>query len=447
MPLCPGAANPSPRPGHVVAPCYKPPMPPDPDHDLRRDLARHKAFATGLLLLMAALIGLGYMVPPGFTADLLQASAKAGFVGGIADWFAVTALFRHPLGLPIPHTAIIPRQKARLGRALGRFVAGHVITPSEVSRVLGRLDISAILSRFLADPEAARPAARALAEMLPRLLSTIEDGRARRTMARLIPRLMGGARPRAVVARALRSLVEGGRHQEVVSFLMGELRTLMDDKQEQLHRFIEDKVRAQGGRLVGWVIGAQVANRVLATLREELDRTDPENSSLRAAFDEWVRHEIERMETDPARAAEIGDAIRRVVAHETVQGWLWDVWSRLRLAIEADAARPNGRTMAVIEGALANLGSFLATDASARGKLQRAAEGVVATLLPSAQSQLSDFIADVVAGWDTATITDKLELRVGRDLQFVRVNGTLVGFLAGGGLFLLLHALGAPPAP
>ncbi len=416
-------------------------MQPDPDADLRQDLARHRAFATGLLAVMAVLVGVSYAVPPGFWADLLQASAKAGFVGGIADWFAVTALFRHPLGLPIPHTAIIPRQKARLGRALGRFVAGHVITPAEVSRVLGRLDVSAILARFLLDPEAARPAAQALAEMLPRVLATIEDGRARRTMARLIPRLVGGPGAGRLVARALRSLVEGGRHQEVLGFLMGEIRMLLESKHDQLHGFIEEKVRAQGGRLIGWMLGAQVAERVMSVLRDELERVGPEGSSIRAAFDEWVRAEIDRMENDPARAAEIGLAIRRVVAHETVQAWLWDVWSRMRLALEADAARPGGRTMAVIEGSLANLGAFLAEDHAARVRLQAAAEGVIATLLPSAQTQLADFIGDVVASWDAQTITDKLELRVGKDLQYVRVNGTLVGFLVGGALFLALRAV------
>lgn len=413
----------------------------DPDADLRRDLARHKAFATALLLLMAVLVVASLALPPGFWADLLAACAKAGFVGGIADWFAVTAIFRHPLGLPIPHTAIIPRQKERLGRALGRFVAGHVITPAEVSRVLGRLDVGAILARFLTDPAAARPAARALAEMLPRILATVEDGRARRTMARLVPRMIGGPGAGVVVARALRSLVEGGRHQEVMTFLMRELRSALDAKHDQLHGFIEDKVRAQGGRLVGWVLGAQVANRVLGVLRDELDRHDPEGSTIRAAFDEWVRAELDRMENDPARATEIGQAIRRVVSHGTVQAWLWDVWARMRIAIETDAGKPNGRTLAIIEGALANLGEFLAEDAGARERLQRASEGVVATLLPSAQAQLAQFIGDVVASWDSQTITDKLELRAGRDLQFVRVNGTLVGFLAGGALFLLLRAV------
>src|SRR5438309_6220747 len=152
----------------------------DPDAPARRALARHKAAATGLLVLMGVLTLGSYALPEGWFADLLQASAKAGFVGGIADWFAVTALFRHPLGLPIPHTAIIPRQKERLGQALGRFVARHVFTEDEVARILGRLDFAGILHRFLTDPESNRPAAETLASLLPGLLASMEDGRARR---------------------------------------------------------------------------------------------------------------------------------------------------------------------------------------------------------------------------------------------------------------------------
>src|SRR6476646_7655322 len=144
---------------------------PDPDIEARRTLRRHRAFATGLLVLMGVLTLASFALPEGWPTDLLQAAAKAGFVGGIADWFAVTALFRHPLGIPIPHTAIIPNQKERLGAALGRFVATHVFTSQEVAGVLARLDLPGILHRFLADPESARPAAVALAGMLPRILS------------------------------------------------------------------------------------------------------------------------------------------------------------------------------------------------------------------------------------------------------------------------------------
>ncbi|MBN8872564.1 MAG: DUF445 domain-containing protein [Rhodospirillales bacterium] len=413
----------------------------DPDAEARRALTRHRALATCLLVLMGALTLGSYALPPGYWPDLLQAAAKAGFVGGIADWFAVTALFRHPLGIPIPHTAIIPRQKERLGRALGRFVATHVFTGGEVAKILTRLDVPRILHRFLADPAAAHPAAVALAGMLPRLLATVEDGRARRLVARLVPRLVGGAGGGRVVARALHSLVEGGRHQEVFGFVLGQLKTLLASREEALQTAIAERVREQGGRLVGWAIGASVARRVLGVVHAELDKMSPDGSELRAAFDEWVRREITRMEEDPARAAEIGAAIRRVVAHETVQAWLWDVWARLRVALEADAAQPNGRTVAYLEQALGNLGAMLEEDPALRARVDAGVEGLVLSLLPSAQGQLSDFIAHVVASWDTRTITERLELRVGKDLQYVRVNGTLVGFLVGGALFAVLEAV------
>src|SRR6185437_12132884 len=201
----------------LSAGCYKRArmIDPDPDAQRRRALAAHRAFATGLLILMAVITLGTYAMPEGWGTDLLQSAAKAGFVGGIADWFAVTALFRHPLGIPIPHTAILPNQKERLGAALGRFVANHVFTGEQVARVLHGLDLAGIFRRFLADPTSTRPAAETLAGMLPRLLATVEDGRARRLTSRIVPRILGGPAAGAVVARALRGMVEGGRHQEV----------------------------------------------------------------------------------------------------------------------------------------------------------------------------------------------------------------------------------------
>ena len=390
---------------------------------------------------MAVLTLGSYAMPAGWATDLLQAAAKAGLVGGIADWFAITALFRHPLGLPIPHTAIIPAQKERLGRALGRFVATHVFTEAELRRTLARIDMAGILARFFADPASSRPAAESIAGMLPRLLATVEDGRARRLIARLAPRILGGRGASAVVARALHGLLEGGRHQDVLSFILVQFRSLLSAKEEQLRAVIAERVREQGGRIVGWALGAQVARRVLTALNGELDKIGPDGSELREAFDAWVRAEIARMETDPERAAEVGRAIRQVVAHETVQAWLWDIWSRLRLAMEADAARPNGHTVAFIEGALTNLGTLLQTDEAVRARIQGAAEGIVMSVLPSAQASLSSFIGDVVANWDTETLVDRIELRVGKDLQFVRVNGTVVGFLVGGLLYAVLKAV------
>jgi uncharacterized membrane-anchored protein YjiN (DUF445 family) len=415
--------------------------PNDPDAPARRSLRRHKAFATFLLALMAALTIASFYLPPSYWTNLLQASAKAGFVGGIADWFAVTALFRHPLGLPIPHTAIIPKEKVRLGQALGRFFTRHLITEDEVGRLLGRLNIGELVGTVLTSEDVVQPMARTLAGYLPRILATVEDGRARRVLGRIVPRMVGGPQAGRIAARALRGLVEGGRHQEVLGFILQKLRTGMLSGEDQLRRVIEERVRDQGGRLVGWALGASIATRVLAIVNAEMAKMDPEGSEVRDAFDHWVRHEIELLETDPDRAAEFGRAIRRVIGHETVQAWSWDVWSRLRAALEQDAAKPGGRTAALLEEAVRNLGQMLATDPAAGARLQRATLRLATRLLPAAQTQIATFIADVVASWDTATLTERIELRVGRDLQYVRMNGTLVGFLVGGAAYALLTAL------
>jgi len=417
---------------------------PDPDLLLRRQLARHRAFATGLLVVMAALAVAGYALKLNLWTGLLRDAGRAGFIGGVADWFAVTALFRHPLGLPIPHTAIIPAQREKLGAALGRFVANHVFTEADVRRFLDQLDSPGILQKFLNDPAAAGPAAAALAGMLPKLLATIEDGRARKLLARLLPRLFGGKAAGVVVARALYGLVEGGRHQEVFSFIISQLKETLAAREEVLRDAIKERVREQGGRLIGWALGATVAQRVLKGINIELERISPDSSEMRDAFDEWVRREIGRLETDPERAAELARALKGVLTHDTVQAWAWDVWSRLRHALEQDAKKPNGRSVAVIEAALSSLGNVLGQDPEARNKVNVAVQNVVLRVLPMAQRELAEFIGRVVGQWDTATITNKLELRVGKDLQFIRINGTIVGFFLGALIYGLTLLAGKP---
>ncbi len=414
---------------------------PDPDVAARRSLTRHRAFASALLVLMAVVTVATFYMPLGTWRDWLQASAKAGFVGGIADWFAITALFRHPLGVPIPHTAIIPKQKERLGRALGRFVAGHVFTEAEIGKLLVRLDLPGIVRDFLTDPTSTRPAAEGLAALLPRLLASIEDGRARRVAARIIPRILGGEAAGRVVGRALRGLMEGGRHQEVFGFILTEMRSVLSDREEAMRAAIAERVREQGGRLVGWAVGASVAKRAVAMINAELAKMEEQDSDMREAFDEWLRREIARIEDEPERAAEIGLALRRVLTHETIQAWIGDVWSRMRIAMEADAGKPNGRTVVIFQGALANFGTMLAEDDGARLRLQKAVQGVLVPLMPNARGQIETFVAEVIGAWDTRTLVDRLELRIGADLQYVRINGTLVGFLVGGLVWAALRAM------
>jgi len=401
----------------------------DRDRAARRTLVRHKRIATGLLL------------GRGFWAGLLQASAKAGLVGGLADWFAVTALFRHPLGLPIPHTAILPMQKERLGRALGNFVATHVFTEADINRAIGSLDVSALLGGVLADPQTGAVIGRGAASMMPHMLDRLEDGRAGDLLARALPRLLSGETLAPVIARALRTLVDNERHQEVLTFLLGELRSTLRSKEVGMRALIEDRVREQGGRLVSWALGGSIATRVLGAMSHELERTDPAGSELREAFTAWVRREIDRIETDPERSQEVGEAIRGLVGHESVQSWGGEIWQRARAMIETDLARPDGWLATLIADALPRLGGMLTRDAATRTRVEAAVRSLVLRMLPGMRDRLAGFIGTVVGGWDAGMIVDRLELRVGRDLQYVRINGTLVGALVGGLFYLVLRLL------
>ena len=389
----------------------------DPDRAARQALDRHRRIATGLLIGMAVVTLASYALGRGFWPGLLQATAKAGLIGGLADWFAVTALFRHPLGLPIPHTAILPAQKERLGRALGNFVANHVFTEGDIERAIGGLNIPVLLGGVLSDPQTGALIARGAASSVPHLLDRLEDGRAGALLARALPRLLSGETLAPVIARALRTLVDNERHQEVLTFLLFELKAVLRSKEASLRVLIEDRVREQGGRLVGWALGGSIATRVLGAISHELERTDPHGSELREAFTVWVRHEIDRIESDPERGREVGDTIRGLVGHPSVRAWSAELWQRARGMIEHDLARPEGWFSTLIADALPRLGGMMSRDEASRARVESAARGLVLRALPMVRDRMAGFIGGVVGGWDTRMITEKLELRVGRDLQ------------------------------
>jgi uncharacterized membrane-anchored protein YjiN (DUF445 family) len=303
------------------------------------------------------------------------------------------------------------------------------------------VDPARILERFLSDPEQVRPAAIGLASMLPRVLATLEDGRARRVAARLLPRLVTGAAAARMLARVLRALMAGGQHQQVFSVVVAEVKRILADRQTDLEKAIRTHVRGKTGAIGDWLAGATIARGVLEAINTELEKIEPDDSDLRAAFQAWLEAEVERLETDPERAEAIAAAVRRALAHPSVAAWLADAWDRMKQGIAADAAREDGRVVALLSGLAANAGTMLREDEAARARVNAAVERLIATLLPAAQARLAEFIGDVVSGWDTATVTEKIELRVGRDLQYVRINGTIVGALVGAALFVLLTEL------
>ncbi len=417
------------------------------DDDARRALMRQKRAATGLLAAMGGLTAAGYLAPlyglvaPGLWLETLRAGARAGVVGGLADWFAVTALFRHPLGLPIPHTAIIPAQKERLGRALGRFVSTQVFTEDEINQVLTRIDIPTVVADILADPSTANTLTAGVVSAVPQMLERMEDGRAGAAVGRSLPVLLGGSHLAPVIARGLRALVDGNQHQEVLSFLLRQLKSGLKAKEPALRTMIEERVREQGGRILGWAIGGSIANKVLVAASEELDRINPEDSTLREGFTEWVRSEIDRIELDPKRGEDLSQTLKTVFAHDSMLAWGGDIWSRLKRMIQEDIRKDDGWIATLVREALTKLAAQARNDPAMRARIEDSARKAIVRSLPYLREHLSGFIATVVGNWDAVAVADKLELRVGRDLQYVRVNGTLVGFGVGALLFLLLRFL------
>ncbi|MFT8635003.1 DUF445 domain-containing protein [Novacetimonas hansenii] len=421
---------------------------PQADRDAWRVLQRYKWSATGLLVGMAGLTVAGYALPAsGVMADhawldVLRSGAKAGVVGGLADWFAVTALFRRPMGLPIPHTAILPAQQERLAQALGRFVSTNVFTEKDVAVAMQRIDLPSVIGDVLKDPETISTVNRAVIGAVPHMLNRLEDGRASNAISRLVPSLLGGEEIAPIMIRSMRALVDGDRHQEVLSFLLMRLKDGLKSKEPSLRKMIEERVREQGGRILGWAIGGSIATKVLTAASEELDRVDPQNSELREGFTAWVRSEIDRIEQDPERRRDLTGTIMGVLSHDSIRGWSGDIWHRLRQVIETDIARgEEGWTASIVRDALQRLSEQMYHDAQMRQRVNNAAQRMVNSSLPFLRDSMSRFIASVVAGWDANALSDRLELRVGRDLQYVRFNGTLVGFLAGCGLSVLLQLI------
>lgn len=402
-----------------------------------------RRLANGLLVGMAGLVGMATALPAWRIVEdnalwqILRAGGRAGVVGGLADWFAVTALFRHPLGLPIPHTAILPRQKDRLGDALGRFISTQFFTDHEIERAIDRIDLPQWLARTLRDPANTAALGRTIRQMMPPIISVLEDGKASLAIERALPVLLQGEDTARLVARSLRALVDTELHQEVLTVLLESLKSGLHEKEPALRQFIEARVREQGGRMVSWAIGGSVASRVLDAINTELSRVDPSDSVVREGFTRWARKAIDRVERDPEHRGNLVEAFTNVLQHESLRAWSGELWARLRDMLLKDLARGDGWSETVIAVSIARLADEIADDTALRHKIVRGANVCVRKMLPMAREKLSHYISSVTRGWDEREFSERLEQRVGPDLQYIRVNGTLVGFLAGAALEVL----------
>ncbi len=404
----------------------------------RRALERQRRLATGLLLLAAVLFVATRLVEePSFWVELLRAAAEAALVGGLADWFAVTALFRHPLGLPIPHTAIIPKNKARIGAGLGRFVERNFLHPELVEQKLRSLALAERLSRWLARPENANLVADRIVAALPFMVKSLEDKELRDFLRRTLHDQLSALDLAPILSRVLRLLTEGGHHQALFDRALLVAHRQLVAHEERIYRL----VRNHSSWWVPERIDQAIAEKIIAGLQDLLLDLSQRDNDARHAFDQSVQELIQNLGQSEDYQQRVEAFKRKLLSHPEVQGYLLAVWDGFRDLLLDDIAAEESKLRNGARHALQSIGRALERDAPMRERLDRRIESLVLTFIVPSRSEIGRFIAEVVGRWDSRTITDRFELVVGRDLQYIRINGTLVGALVGCLLFLLTQAL------
>ncbi|SFE12424.1 DUF445 domain-containing protein [Blastococcus tunisiensis] len=395
-----------------------------------RDLARMKRLATGLFLAAAAVFLACVLLgeDAGAWVGYVRATAEASMVGALADWFAVTALFRHPLRLPIPHTAIIPRKKDQIGESLGAFVQENFLTRAVVEEKLTTVDVPGRLGDFLGAPGRPERLAGDASAVLTALTSLLRDEDLEPAVAALVDRKLHETPAAPVLARVLELVVEGDRHQEVLSAAL-----------RLLARFLHDNrlvFRAQlGDASPAWVpdwVDDRVFDRVFAGLQGFLEEVgDDPRHELRRSYDARLRAYVHALRTDDDTAARVEELKKELLEHPAVRTWSGSLWRNAKNAVLTAAADPESELRARIAGLIGDGARLLRTDQTVRELVQRHAHRIAGALVERFSGDLAELVSSTVARWDTEETSRRIELQVGRDLQWIRVNGTVVGGLAG----------------
>jgi uncharacterized membrane-anchored protein YjiN (DUF445 family) len=396
-----------------------------------------KMAATGLLLVMAVLFAWSRSLEARHPwAGFVKAFAEAAMVGGLADWFAVTALFRHPLGLPIPHTAIIPRNKDRIGDTLAQFLRDNFLVASVVARRMRGMDIAAGVGRFLAAPSGEGTRIRqGASRLIGDIFESLDDERLGGLVKAAVSQRLRAAEVSPVLGHALASAINEDRH---VPMLEAGIRVLARalDANEVL---IRDMVRKRASwvlRLAG--LDEKLAESIIEGLRKltlEMS-TDPEHP-VRRKMEEALAQLANDLQTNPETQARVEGWKNDLLANQSVGLWIDTVWQKGRAAMVAAARNPDAAMAGRLGEVLKAMGGTLEHDPRIRAALNQFARRAVAGMAASYGGSIVKLVSDTVRGWDARTITERLESAVGRDLQYIRINGTLVGGLVG----LILHVL------
>ncbi|WP_188756560.1 DUF445 domain-containing protein [Microbacterium album] len=409
------------------------------DEERRRRLRRMKAIALGALLLMAALFVVGFAFQQEVPAlAYLRAAAEGGMVGALADWFAVTALFRRPLGLPIPHTAIIPTRKDEIGRNLGEFVETNFLEADVVRAKLATTPIAARLGGWLRQPDNAERVASegsALAQGVLRALSDEDVQDVIESLARSHLIEPGWGEP---IGGWLERVIESEAHHGAVDLAAETVAAWLEANPDAFDGLVSRRlpswVPSVAQRLVDQTVHHEAVTFVNAV------QADPEHPARRA-IDAYLARLADNLQHDPVTRARLEQAKSTLFDSPRIRRLAGEAWDVAKQGLLRELADPESGLRERIRAALVEIGARLEEDPTLRTRVDTWVTDAAVFVVERYRHDIASLITDTVERWDPKETTDKIELMVGRDLQFIRLNGTVVGALAGLTIYAIAHAL------
>ncbi|QJU52708.1 DUF445 domain-containing protein [Herbiconiux sp. KACC 21604] len=414
----------------------------DADLQRRAALRRMKVLATALLVVAAVVFAVAFGLQDQYPwLGYVRAAAEGAMVGALADWFAVTALFRHPLGLRIPHTAIIPNRKDEIGVSLGEFVEQNFLSDEVVRSKLATFSIADRLGTWLADPKNAERASAEGAVVAQGVLRFLSDADVERLIERLARTHLFDREWAPTIGRVGAELVAAGQQRAVVDALVEATETWLTEHPDALGEVVST-------RLPRWVPGfakgladERAHKELIGVLRAVRD--DPEHP-LRVAIDGYLVDLTERLQHDPAMAERVEEIKASLLESERMRTFAGRVWEAVKATLTSALADPASELRVGAASALVDVGVRLSADRALSAKIDAWIADAAGYAVQKYRHDLASVISETVQRWDARETTQKIELQVGRDLQFIRINGTVVGAIAGLAIYAIatgVHAV------
>jgi uncharacterized membrane-anchored protein YjiN (DUF445 family) len=415
---------------HLPVPARRPAL--TPEEEKAEALWRMKCFATGLLLAsIAVFIAARLLLSVHPVFGFVAAFAEAAIVGAMADWYAVTALFRHPLGIRVPHTAIIPENQDKIGDNIGRFIEKNFLAAAPISEKLRQVDFATLAADWLADRQRSARLAHFVVQFLPQGIEALERAGLRSFLVSSAVKRLDTLEVGPLAAQMLETFTADGRHHALLDDLLGSLHRVLGDARtvEAIQQNIREglptvfKYLKADDYLMRKIIGA--AHKILEDVKD-----DPEHG-IRKEFDAYIASFIEKLKTEPGYLEATNRIKASLLARPEVRDLAQNTWEGLKAWVATNAAKEGSVLHSHAEAILATIGQKLKNDEAIRGQINAGMVTTLQKLVQTRKHSIAEFAADQVKAWDKSQLTRLLELNIGRDLQYIRINGTLVGGLIG----------------